>query len=448
MVKLKKKRCPCIAGYDIRNGDQKGEDFSAQATPAEIRRVWNALSKLEAERVKEGAMVGSDWRLNGRKYLDLKYTLKNDTTKHWQSIKHALKNLAAVQVASAGENVEEQDEWELRGDDERIEGDAAEQGGAHQSISCLDKGCTKCVLPRNVWNDGEGFKLEADGVEKSETKPVKYSGICYDIPPTPPVLPPRVQPPPPPELPTPLQAMDVDKYYQDRRDAEEDERSLRRVLMHSRLDYRSAREMDFLAAGDRNRAVFGAIITEECNDPTRVEDWRTEAEGFVQRMRVQANLQRAEIAMEGEEAWAARVRADRAANPMPDAARVRLLIRLGRANRREMTDEARTALCVALARANEAVDGGSDYVVTGGGGAGRNQGSGDSGGFTGIGDRVEADQISVAVTEGEIESQVKAVEVADTTVQLAAAVFNANGGFSRPLRASTTCQCCGRDRIS
>jgi hypothetical protein len=57
MAKLKKKRCPCIAGYDIRNGDQRGEDFSAQAAPAEMRRVWNVLSKLEAARVKEDAMA-------------------------------------------------------------------------------------------------------------------------------------------------------------------------------------------------------------------------------------------------------------------------------------------------------------------------------------------------------------------------------------------------------
>jgi hypothetical protein len=210
--------------------------------------------------------------------------------------------------------------------------------------------------------------------------------------------------------------------------------------------------MDFLAAGNQNRAVFGAIITKESNGPSRVGDWRTEAEGFVQRMRVQTNLQRAEIAMEGKEAWAARVRADRAANPMSDAARVRPLIRLGRANRREMADEARTAMCVALARANEAVDGGSDYVVArelaqaranvcgasqDGNGAGRNQGLGDSGGFTGIGDRVEAGHIPVAITEGEIESQVKAVEAAGVAVQSTAAVFNANDGFSRPLRAST-----------
>jgi hypothetical protein len=92
-------------------------------------------------------MAGSDWRLNGRKYLDLKYTLKSDTIKHWQSIKHALKNSAAVQVASAVGNVEEEEEWEVRGDDERIEGDAAEQGCAHGSISVLGQGVHQVCPP-------------------------------------------------------------------------------------------------------------------------------------------------------------------------------------------------------------------------------------------------------------------------------------------------------------
>jgi hypothetical protein len=228
--------------------------------------------------------------------------------------------------------------------------------------------------------------------------------------------------------------MDERKYFQDRRDAEEDADGLRRVMRQSKLDYRSAREMELLAAGHANRAVIGAMITEERNQPTRVEDWRTEAEGFIQRMRVQTNLLRAEIAMEGEEAWVARVRAERAADPVSDAARVRLLIRLGRVNRSEMTDEARTEVCIALARgsldrANEAMDGGSDYAWArehdeasmrrasqDGSGAGRNQGPEDGGGFADIGDRIEADQISVAVTECEIEDRVKAVEAEEEAV--------------------------------
>jgi hypothetical protein len=333
MAKLKKKRCPCIAGYDIRNGQKRGEDFSVQATPAEMRRVWNLLSKMEAARVKEDAMDGSDWKLNGRKYMDMKYKLKSDTIKHWQSIKHALKSSAAVQLAPAVEKVEEEEEW-MRAEDARIEGDATEQGRAHSSVSCMDKKCTQCVLPRMVWNDGEGFKLEADGVEKRENRQVRQCGVGSDVTPVPPVLPPPVRLPPPSELPTPLPAMDECEYYQHPRDAEEDADGLRRVLRHSKLDYRSAREMELLAAGHTNRAVIGAMITEECNQPSRVEDWRTEAEGFIQRMRVQTNLRRAEIAMEGEEAWAAWVRADRAANPMSDEARVRLLIRLGRQQKR------------------------------------------------------------------------------------------------------------------
>jgi hypothetical protein len=176
MAKLKKKFCACIAGYDIRNGEQRGEDFSAQATPAERRRVWNELSKLEAARVKEDALEGSNWKLNGRKYMDLKYKLKSDTIKHWQSIKHALKSSAAVQLAPAAGKVEEEEE-RMREGGERIEGDATEQGRAHSSVSCLDKKCTLCVLPRLVWNDGEGFKLEADGVEKRETRQVRQSGV-------------------------------------------------------------------------------------------------------------------------------------------------------------------------------------------------------------------------------------------------------------------------------
>jgi hypothetical protein len=105
IVKLKKKCCACIGGYDIRNGEQRGEDFSAQATLAERRRVWKELAKLEAARVKEDAQEGSDWKLNKRKYMDLKYKLKNDTIKHWQSIKHALKTSAAVQLGPAAERV-------------------------------------------------------------------------------------------------------------------------------------------------------------------------------------------------------------------------------------------------------------------------------------------------------------------------------------------------------
>jgi hypothetical protein len=125
MAKLKKKFCACIAGYDIRNGEQRGEDFSAQATPAERRRVWNELSKMEAARVKEDALEGSNWKLNGRKYMDLKYKLKSDTIKHWQSIKHALKSSAAVQLAPAAGKVEEEEEW-MREGGEKIEGDATE----------------------------------------------------------------------------------------------------------------------------------------------------------------------------------------------------------------------------------------------------------------------------------------------------------------------------------
>jgi hypothetical protein len=50
----------------------------------------------------------------------------------------------------------------------------------------------------------------------------------------------------------------------------------------------------------------------------------------------------------------------------------------------------------------------------------------DGGGdFTDIGDQVEADNISVAVTEGEIESQIEAVKAADASVQSAAAEFKA-----------------------
>ena len=53
--------------------------------------------------------------------------------------------------------------------------------------------------------------------------------------------------------------------------------------------------------------------------------------------------------------------------------------------------------------------------------------------FPDIGDQVEADDISVAVTEGEIESQIEAVKVADVLVQSAAAKFRADGGFAIPL---------------
>jgi hypothetical protein len=60
--------------------------------------------------------------------------------------------------------------------------------------------------------------------------------------------------------------------------------------------------------------------------------------------------------------------------------------------------------------------------------------SDDGGDFTDIGDQVEADNISVAVTEGEIESQIEAVKAADASVQSAAAEFKANGGFDRQLR--------------
>jgi hypothetical protein len=59
--------------------------------------------------------------------------------------------------------------------------------------------------------------------------------------------------------------------------------------------------------------------------------------------------------------------------------------------------------------------------------------SDDCGDFTDIGDRVEAGNISVAVTEGEIESQIEVVEAAGAAVQSAAAVFHANyGGFKQP----------------
>jgi hypothetical protein len=34
-----------------------------------------------------------------------------------------------------------------------------------------------------VWSDGEGFKLEADGVEKRETRPVRQSGVGSDVTP-------------------------------------------------------------------------------------------------------------------------------------------------------------------------------------------------------------------------------------------------------------------------
>jgi hypothetical protein len=51
----------------------------------------------------------------------------------------------------------------------------------------MDKKCTLCVLPRTVWSDGGGFRLEADGVEdgveKKGAKPVRRSGVGSDVTP-------------------------------------------------------------------------------------------------------------------------------------------------------------------------------------------------------------------------------------------------------------------------
>jgi hypothetical protein len=59
--------------------------------------------------------------------------------------------------------------------------------------------------------------------------------------------------------------------------------------------------------------------------------------------------------------------------------------------------------------------------------------SDDGSDFTDSGDQVEADNISVAVNEGETESQIEAAKAADASVQSAAAEFKANGGFGRQL---------------
>jgi hypothetical protein len=120
--KLNKSVCNCIGGYVLATGQQKNEDYTAQATPQERRKVYSDLKAMDQAKEKacEGLADYDALREIRVVYSEKRRQYKLAVIKRWQSQKQAGggKKLASSAVQRQEEHEEDTDEEEPSGIEE------------------------------------------------------------------------------------------------------------------------------------------------------------------------------------------------------------------------------------------------------------------------------------------------------------------------------------------
>jgi hypothetical protein len=157
-LKLGKEVCPCIGGYNMETGEMEHEDFTAQATPSQRRKIYKDLKALED--AKEEACKG----VAGEKLREIrvacttkKREYKLNLFKHWQERKHA------AQISSEAVQVQEEAQSRAYQEEETEEDDEESGGTGLSSIEEVEE-------DEDVDEERERLRSEIDSVEQKEEK--------------------------------------------------------------------------------------------------------------------------------------------------------------------------------------------------------------------------------------------------------------------------------------